>query len=188
MKKFTAIFLAALMAFSFAACASKETGKAEETVAITDSLELLNTVLGGYDEADLFPVAGGDSANINFEGPGKFDATNTEELDVTLGFPTSHADKIDDAASMMNAMMANNFTAGVFRVTDEANIETVASDLKDNILARQWMCGMPEKMVVISVGNYVISAFGLGDIIDTFKAEVSEAYPSASVLFEEAVM
>ena len=47
---------------------------------------------------------------------------------------------------------------------------------------------MPEKMVVISVGNYVISAFGLGDIIDTFKAEVSEAYPSASVLFEEAVM
>ncbi|MBQ2752652.1 MAG: bacteriocin transport accessory protein [Firmicutes bacterium] len=188
MKKFTAIFLAALMAFSFAACGSKETGKTEETVTITDSLELLNTVLGGYDEADLFPVAGGDSANINFEGPGKFDATNADELDVTLGFPSANVDKIDDAASMMNAMMANNFTAGAFRVTDNANVETVASDLKDNILARQWMCGMPEKVVVISVGNYVVSAFGLTDILDTFTTELSEAYPSATVLYDEAVM
>ncbi|MBE6008434.1 MAG: bacteriocin transport accessory protein [Lachnospiraceae bacterium] len=185
MKKFTAIFLAALMALSFAACGSKTT---EEKVSITDSLELLTTVIGGYDEADLFPVCGGDSANLNFEGPGKFDAANAEELDITLGFPTSHSDKIDDAASMMNAMMANNFTAGVYRVTDEKNVETVAADLKDNILARQWMCGMPEKMVVISVGNYVVSAFGLSDALDTFKAEISEAYPSASVLYEEAVI
>jgi len=185
MKKLFALVLAGLMMMSVAACSG---GTDKETVTITDSLEILTTVLEGYDEADLFPVCGGDSANLNFEGPAKFDAANADELDITLGFPAGEVDKIDDAASMMNAMMANNFTAGVFRVTEKDDVEAVAGAIKDSILARQWMCGMPEKLVVISVENYVISAFGLSDLLDTFKAEVAEAYTTSTVLYEEAVM
>lgn len=198
MKKRIAIVLLAVMTMSMVACGkgdadanagvSTEVGVEENSgVEIADSLELLNTVWGNYDEADKFPVGGGDSANLNFEGPAAFDATNSGELDVTLGFPAAHVDKIDNAASMMNAMMANNFTAGVYRVTDAGNVQVVADALKENIMARQWMCGMPEKMVVISVDNYVISAFGLSGAIDTFKTEIQEAYGVATVLYEESI-
>jgi len=198
MKKRIAIMLLTVMTMSMVACGKGDTdanaGVGTETgveenngVEIADSLELLNTVWGNYDEAEKFPVGGGDSANLNFEGPGAFDATNSGELDVTLGFPATHVDKIDDAASMMNAMMANNFTAGVYRVTDAGDVQAVADALKENILARQWMCGMPEKMVVISVDNYVISAFGLSATIDTFKTEIQEAYDVATVLYEESI-
>ena len=166
---------------------TEENTEAVQDVTITDALDILNTVWGSYEEAERFPVGGGDSANLNFEGPAAFDATNAEELDVTLGFPTAQAEKIDDAASMMNAMMANNFTAGVYHVKDSADVQTVADALKENIMSKQWMCGMPEKMVVISVDDYVISAFGLSDSIDTFKAKLTQTYGTATVLYEEGI-
>ena len=161
----------------------------ENEVVIGDALEILTTVWGSYAEADKFPVAGGDSTNQNFEGPAAFDAANAEELDVTLGFPVAQVEQIDDAASMMNAMMANNFTAGVYHVKAENkdDVEAVATAIKDNLAAKQWMCGMPEKMVIIVVDDYVVSAFGLGDTIDTFKTKVLESYENGYVLYEEVI-
>ncbi len=186
-KRIALLLLAVITATGFAGCGAKtETNKTE--VAITDSLELIETVWGSYSEDDLFPVCGGDSANLNFEGPAAFDATNTEELDVTLGFPADKADMIDDAASMMNAMMANNFTIGVFRVTDSANVDSVAEALKENITARQWMCGMPEKMLIAKVGNYVVAGFGLEMALDTFEANLTAAYDVTEVIYEENIM
>ena len=162
----------------------------EDEVVIGDALEILTTVWGTYEEADKFLVAGGDSANQNFEGPAAFDAANAEELDVTLGFPAAQVEQIDDAASMMNAMMANNFTAGVYHVKadNKDDVETVATTIKDNIMAKQWMCGMPEKMVIVVIDDYVVSAFGLGDTIDVFKTKVTETYGNAYVLYEEVIV
>ena len=202
MKKRSLILLLAVMMLTLVACGkTQESGKQESSAAessveesvqepavtIADALELLNTVWANYDDANKFPVGGGDSANLNFEGPGKFDAANSEELDVTLGFPADKVAQIDDAASMMNAMMANNFTAGVYHVTDKAAVQEIAAAMKENILARHWMCGMPEKMVIIAVDDYLISAFGLGELIDTFQTEIQEAYEIADVLFEESI-
>ncbi len=161
----------------------------ENEVVIGDALEILTTVWGSYAEADKFPVAGGDSTNQNFEGPAAFDATNAEELDVTLGFPAAQVEQIDDAASMMNAMMANNFTAGVYHVKadNKDDVEAVATAIKDNVMTKQWMCGMPEKMVIIVIDDYVVSAFGLGDTIDTFKAKLLESYENGYALYEEVI-
>ena len=72
-----------------------------QDVTINSAVDILNTVWGSYEETEKFPVGGGDSANLNFEGPAAFDATNAEELDVTLGFPTAQAEKIDDAAKLL---------------------------------------------------------------------------------------
>lgn len=161
----------------------------ENEVVIGDALEILTAVWGTYEEADKFPVAGGDSANQNFEGPAAFDAANAEELDVTLGFPAAQVDNIDDAASMMNAMMANNFTAGVYHVKAEnkEDVEAVATAVKENVMAKQWMCGMPEKLVIVVIDDYVISAFGLGDTIDIFANKTIETYGNAYVLYEEVI-
>lgn len=212
MKKRLAVVLVSCMMLSLVGCGNKSgadnAGNAGETngtetqeqggtdsetpeneVVIGDALEILTTVWGSYAEADKFPVAGGDSANQNFEGPAAFDATNAEELDVTLGFPAAQVEQIDDAASMMNAMMANNFTTGVYHVKadNKDDVEAVATAIKDNVMAKQWMCGMPEKMVIIVIDDYVVSAFGLGDTIDTFKAKLLESYENGYALYEEVI-
>ncbi len=188
MKKLLTLLLAAVMTVSVVACSSKPNDSQADAPEITDALEILTTVWGTYEEAEMFPVGGGDSANLNFEGPAKFDVAAVEELDVTLGLPADLAGQIDDAASMMNAMMANNFTAGVYHLTDASAAEDFTATLKDALLAKQWMCGMPEKVVIITVGDYVVSVFGLSDLLDTFTEKLTTEYPSASVVCEEGLM
>ena len=186
MKKLLALLLAATMMISVVACGSKANEEADAP-QIADALEILTTVWGTYEEAEMFPVGGGDSENLNWEGPGKFNVAAVEELDVTLGLPADLAGQIDDAASMMNAMMANNFTAGVYHLTDASTAEDFTATLKDALLAKQWMCGMPEKVVIITVGDYVVAGYGLADLCETFKTNLTTQYTTATVVCEENI-
>ena len=160
-----------------------------ENSAATGAVAILENVWTSYGDAEKFPIGGGDSSNMTMDVPGAFDATNTEELDVTLGFPAAQAGLIDDAASMMHMMNANNFTCGVYHVTDAANAATLADAIKENIGARQWMCGMPEKLLIATVdGEYVLAAFGLNDVMDGFKEKLTTAYAGTTVVYEEAIV
>lgn len=188
MKKLLAILLVAVMMVSVTACGGDKEKKAETaSVEITDSLEILNKVWATYAEDELFPVGGGDSANLNWEGPGKFDVAATEELTANYVFPADYVSEIDDAATMMHAMMANNFTAGVYHLIDASDMEAVTTAMETSILENQWLCGMPEKMVIITVEDYVIAAFGLTDLIDTFTTKLTTEYPTATVVCEENI-
>ena len=94
---------------------------------------------------------------------------------------------IDDAASLGHMMNANTFTAGAFHVIDKENVAAIAEHLKDGILEKQWMCGFPDVLVVYQVDDYIVSAYGLTDIIDTFSANLSEVYPDAVELYKENI-
>ena len=211
MKKKIALLLLTTMAISLVGCGEKDTTGNNDTVVedsivddTTDNTEdtdstddvvstegaegVLNAIWATYEEENMFAAGGGDSQNMVMDGPGKFDATNTEELDVTLGFPTDYVDKIDDAASLMHMMNANTFTGGVFHVTNADDVSAVCDALKENIMNRQWMCGFPETLIIVTVDdNYVISAFGNGQIIETFKNKISGVYDNATVVYEESL-
>ena len=150
---------------------------------------MLNAVLAVYEENDKFAVAGGDMENAVMDGPGKFDVSKTEELDMTLGLPADQASSLDDAASMVHMMNANTFTGGAYRLKDGTDVDAFADAVKENIKNRQWMCGFPDTLLIIRVdGSYVITAFGNAEIMDTFKANALSALDGAEVLVEEPIM
>lgn len=166
-----------------------EASSGSESVEAETALDFLNAVWDSFAEEEKFPAAGGDSSeeNMTMNAPGKFSIEDAAILDSTLGFPADAADQIDDAASLTHMMNANNFTCGVFHVAGEGSAEDVAEALKENILKRQWMCGFPEELVIVTVGDYVVSTFGTKDILDTFQEKLQEVYPSAEVFCEEAI-
>lgn len=168
--------------------ASGEDTAVVETVNVADTTELLTNVWGSYEESELFPIAGGDYDNSVMDAPGKYDVSKVEDMDAVLGLPQASASMVDDAASIMHMMNANTFTAGAYHLTDSANMQTVADSLKENIMNRQWMCGFPDTLIIVSVGNeYVVSAFGNAEIIETFKTKIQGQYEMAEVLYEESL-
>lgn len=191
MKKLFALLLAAVTVLSLAACSKTDDNNTDkdDLVKITDSLELLNTVWNSYADDDKFPVAGGDMSeeNMTMSAPGNYGIDDADAIDATLGLPASSLDKIDNAASLVHMMNANTFTCGAFRVKDKNDVSALASEIKDNIMARQWMCGFPDKLVIVSVDSYVVSFFGNEEIIDQFKNKLTEAYSSASVISEDPI-
>ena len=209
MKKLFAIALAAVMLASLAACGNTPAGTPDATDApdsnpsVTDSgdttdevvdeeapvsadvkpIDLLNTVWSGYAEDEKFAAAGGE----NMDGPGEMtgDFGSAETIENVLLLPAADFEKVSDTACLMHMMNANTFTCGVYSVVDSADTETITSDIKDKIVNNQWMCGFPEKMFVATYNNCIISAFGNGEIMDMFKAKLTEAYPETEFVYEE---
>ena len=182
MKKMIAFVLAAGMLLTLTACGG---AKDEATgIGAASAVELLETVWSSYAEDETFAIMGGDYDNNVADAPAAFDYTNAEYMDSMLAIPADASAMVDDAASMIHMMNANTFTAGAFHLTDAANEEAFAAAVKDSVMNRQWLCGFPEKLVIVSAGDgYVVTAFGNGELIDTFTAKLTDL--GGAVIVEE---
>ena len=189
MKKFLTLLLTAAMTLSLAACGSKNDGGAASGGQPATALELLEAVWSSYAEDDKFAVSGGDMNEENMvdDAPGNVSVEDGDALDYSLSFPAADAGKLSDAASLTHMMNANTFTAGAFHVASSSDVDSVVSDLKDNIMNRQWMCGFPDKLVILTLGDYVISCYGAEDLVDQFSEKVTEAFADAAVVCDEAI-
>ena len=67
--------------------------------------------------------------------------------------------------------------------TSAGSAAAFAEDFKAELDTARWMCGFPEKFVVVKTGSYIVTAFGVADIMDYFKTTVS-AIDGAEVVLE----
>ena len=184
MKKIVSLALAMLLALSLAACGSKNSGAGD----VSDALTLLNTVWATYSEEEKFPVSGGDYDHPVDDAPGAFDISNADNMDDMLGFPGPSVANLVDAASLMHMMNANTFTCGAFHVTSKDDVETVASDLRDAIQSKQWMCGFPDKLVIFTYDQYVVSLYGDEELVNTFRDKFTATYSDSTIAYDEAIL
>ena len=188
MKKITSLALALALALTLTACGKKDNtaGNGDSSVP-ADATALLTAVWDAHSDDEKFPAAGGDYENPVEDAPGAVSIADADNLNYMLTLPVEDAGKIDGAASLSHMMNANTFTAGAFHVTNSSDVDTVVSDLKDNIMNRQWMCGFPDKLVILTLGDYVISCYGAEDLVDQFSEKVTEAFADAAVVCDEAI-
>ncbi len=167
------------------------TEKPDEPIAPTfaSALELYNKIWSTYTDEEKFPSAGGDQDH-NSENPGVVDIEKykdtimwwTHTTEDLLGMVTN------DAANLMHMMNTNTFSSAIFHLKDASTAEKFAEDYKTSVQATRWMCGFPDKVIVVSVGEYVIVAFGHTEIIDTFKTKCLAVDTSAKLLVEASAM
>lgn len=187
MKKIISILLAAAMVLAFAACGNNSGNNGGNDAAVTDPLEVLSKTWSSLPEEDKFPAAGGDNGSPVDDKPGKFDISDTDNLDYMLSFPAGSVDLIDSAASLTHMMNMNTFTCGAYHVKNAADAKTLAQSLRDSIQSRQWMCGFPDKLVVAEVGEYVVTVFGADELVDTFMTHLNGIY-GVSATYDEAIL
>jgi len=198
MKKLMALLIAGAMVFGCVACGNGTEDKngSQANVEIKDANEILTKAWDEYtenaSEEMKFPVAGGNMATAVMDAPETFDLSAEgaeEELISSYCIPSDSIAMIDDAATLMNMMMANNFTAAAYHVADAKNVETVIANIKDTTINNPWMCGLPDSFIIVTVGDdYVVSAYGNAECIDVFKTAITTVYgDAATVSVEEAI-
>uniref|UniRef100_UPI00405661D0 hypothetical protein n=1 Tax=Agathobacter sp. TaxID=2021311 RepID=UPI00405661D0 len=195
MKKLAALLIAGMMAFGCVACgnagqAGKDTEQNSQAAKaeIADANEILTKAWEEYNAKageDLkFKIGGGNLETMVMDEPAKFDVTAAgakEALTYSYCIPAETIAMTDDVATMVNMMMANNFSAAAYHVAEAANVQTVTDSIKDATLNNQWMCGFPETLIIVTVGeDYVVSAFGNGQVIETFKTAITTVYGDAA--------
>lgn len=170
-----------------------ETPKAETpaedkpAAAVDDALTILNAIWNTYSDEEKFPAAGGDSEHAVDGAPGSFDVSNADSLSYLLTFPADDASLIDSAASLVHMMNLNTFTCGAFHVADANNVARLADDLRTTIQAKHWMCGFPDKLVIVTVGQSVLSVYGNEDLVNTFRDKLLASYSAATAVYDEAI-
>ena len=170
-----------------------ETPKAETpaedkpAAAVDDALTILNAIWNTYSDEEKFPAAGGDSEHAVDGAPGSFDVSNADSLSYLLTFPADDASLIDSAASLVHMMNLNTFTCGAFHVADANNVARLADDLRTTIQAKHWMCGFPDKLVIVTVGQSVLSVYGSEELVNTFRDKLLASYPTAAAVYDEAI-
>lgn len=187
MKRTLSLLLALVMALSLMACGKKDEQKDDASGAPADSLTLLETVWNSYTDEEKFPAAGGDYNNNVDGAPGKFDLSDVDNLSYLLTVPADDAALIDDAASLMHLMNMNTFTCGALRAVSTDDTAKLAEDMRNAIQGKQWMCGFPDKLVIFTLENYVVSMYGDEDLVNTFRDKLLSAYADASIAYEEAI-
>ena len=218
MKRLIALTLALLMlTMSFVACNKTEpettteptvedTKAPETTVEDTteavvelpyaNAIELLNIIFNGYNAAQATDdtklwVGGGNINNfdtVNPEGPAAFVALADEDYDQNLAIPASEVAKIESAASMFNLMNTNNFNCFTVQFKAGTDVDATIETIKANILARRWICGAPEKLVITKMpGDCILVVWGavsFGGIVDPFAASIPTLVEGATVAVE----
>ena len=170
-----------------------ETPKAETpaedkpAAAVDDALTILNAIWNTYSDEEKFPAAGGDSEHAVDGAPGSFDVSNADSLSYQLTFPADDASLIDSAASLVHMMNLNTFTCGAFHVADANNVARLADDLRTTIQAKRWMCGFPDKLVIVTVGQSVLSVYGNEELVNTFRDKLLTSYSAAAAVYDEAI-
>ena len=212
MKKIATILTALALVLSFAACGKTDKKpdstsdasqtenttvptepttdtSAPETDAASDPKALLDAIWNNYKEDDKFPAAGGDydEANMVDGAPGNVGLADADSVEHLTGFPAASIGEIDAAASLFHMMNGNSFTCGAYRVKEGTDVDALAQSIRDAIQGRRWMCGFPDKIVIATVDNYIVSVFGLEDLVDNFRDTMLAVYPATSVVFDEPI-
>ena len=212
MKKIATILTALALVLSFAACGKTDKKpdstsdasqtenttvttepttdtSAPETDAASDPKALLDAIWNNYKEDDKFPAAGGDydEANMVDGAPGNVGLADADSVEHLTGFPAASIGEIDAAASLFHMMNGNSFTCGAYRVKEGTDVDALAQSIRDAIQGRRWMCGFPDKLVIATVDNYIVSVFGLEDLVDNFRDTMLAVYPATSVVFDEPI-
>lgn len=187
MKKLIAFLLALTVTMGLAACGANGGNDATEPEdKPANALEILTTIWDGVAEEKRFFAAGGMGQGAADNAPGEF-PLDDEGISAMLLVPQEQLKNIDQAASLVHAMMLNNFTAGAFHVSG-GEAKDFAEAMYTAISGNQWMCGMPEHVTIAVIGGeYVLVYFGVNDVLEGFASSFKTAYPNANVLYDEAI-
>ena len=154
------------------------------------ALDLYNKIWGTYTDDEKFTVTGGDMEHTSMEGPGLFDIEKNKEKIMYYTHVTEELLETvtNDAATLMHMMNVNKFSSAIFHLKDASTAESFAKEYDKAIQNTSWLCGYPDIVVVVSIGEYVIVAFGWDDdLINTFKAKCLAVDSSAKLLIDNAI-
>ena len=169
------------------------TGDGRDTLSLSyqSAHELLAALWAERREEDRFPIMGGDYDNVVENAPGSFDLAHPDasaNIDSLLSFPSDEITKIDSAASIIHSMNANIFTCGAYHVTNAEDITPVAERIKNHIMTKQFICGSPERLIILRVpGDYLMVLYGTTDAVSSFAEQAKTLIKDTATLVDQTL-
>lgn len=158
-----------------------------EQIEIIDAEDILVKIWDTYEQEERFDIMGGHFTTAAIGMPAKYDLTQATDLVQMYCVPERQLAVIDDAATMIDFYNAARFTAGAYHVLEKEAVETVAEQMRLQVLDNQWHGENPEKLFIVKIEEqYVISVYGREPLVDEFKQKLANVYGKVvTIMIEE---
>lgn len=154
------------------------------------ALELYTKIWDAFGADNQFACGGGDADHM-VEGPGVYmiNDDNAESFKYLLHVNDELYGMLDsEAATLQHMMNTNTYCSAIVKLKDSSKASEFAEAYKTEIQAQHWMCGFPDKVVVISTGDYIVMAYGHEGNITNLIAACSAVDAQSSVLVDAPAM
>ena len=183
-KNLSFLLVTALL-LALAACGTEK--EVNEPPTQSTPTELFEAIWDAIPSDKKIPAFGGDYENSVSDKPAAF-LGSAETFDSLLGIPAELFGKIDGAASLMHMMNVNSFTGAVLHFSTAGDAVASTETIKNHILERRWMCGFPDKVIVIDLGGgNLLTAFGINEAVDPVRDAALSAIEGAQLLCEAVI-
>ena len=189
-KKIIAGTMSAFLLFGVVGCSNSSTPEPsgdKETVTDKSSQEVLQEIWDTDKDSNKPTIIGGMGVDTIEDGVQALEISDTEGILNTYAIPKDVSEAALNGAGIMNAMMANNFTASVLQMGKTDDVKNSADAVVKGLKENHWLCGMPEEYIVATSGNYIITAFGLTDTLKPFMDAAKEVLPDLEIVEQAPV-
>ncbi len=146
-----------------------------------DAQALLEAVWNATKEDERPAVVGGMGNNVTEGMPMAISLDEPDTIAAGLNVPADLVEQSEDASVMMNAMMANAFTASAWQLKDSASAQTLVDQIKTTLSDTHWLCTMPEVYSIVEYGNEIIVVYGYSDQVKPFIDALRSVCPDAKI-------
>ncbi|UNT95964.1 hypothetical protein [Allobaculum mucilyticum] len=184
---FLKLVLAGSMVLSpclMAGCSNSSSTGSESSAVKTeyaDAQALLEAVWNATKEDKRPAVVGGMGNNVTEGMPMAISLDEPDTIAAGLNVPADLVEQSEDASVMMNAMMANAFTASAWQLKDSASAQTLVDLIKTTLSDTHWLCTMPEVYSIVEYGNEIIVVYGYSDQVKPFIDALRSVCPDAKI-------
>lgn len=142
---------------------------------------LLEEIWNQEEEDSKPSIIGGLSDEISEEQPLAISLKDVQSVSSMLNVPADLVEGSEDAACMMNAMMANAFTVSAWQLKEDANADDLISQIETALHDTQWMCTFPEEYLIACSGRFVVVGYGYKEQLDPFADALKTVMPNAKI-------
>lgn len=177
------VFLAIVMAFAFAGCSNQSDSKGEASKLDYPDAQTLLVALWEQVAEDQKPaVIGGVGDEAAADMPQALDLGQKENLEHALTVTPALVDAAESGSSLMNAMMANSFTASVWQLKEGSDLKALVEEEGKKMQDNQWICSFPDEYAVYGKDNFIVVCYGLTDQVKPFEEAVEKTLTNAETV------
>lgn len=192
MRKTLAIMFTVVIFVSFFGCGKKDDKEKKPSAgpAFENANALYTELWKTFPEEEKFFAVGGDEENRVENGPGSYDIQKYPEDYVYITLVNEDLMKLieNDASTMQFMMNSNSFSSSCVKLKKTEDAAAFSKEYKDAVLGNQWMCGFPDRVMVIGIDDYLFAAYGIDDFMEPFKRNVLAFSNDAEILIDEPVI
>lgn len=160
-----------LFCFTIVGCSSSS----DEQLSYQSAQELLEAIWEKDSNQEDFTVGGyGNENNISQNKPGPISLEHSEEIAVAFSIPQRLVDSAQNAASIMNRIMPNYFTASVWQLEKEVDGNDLMNKVAQHLEQNPWIDAFPDKYAVYWADPFIVVCYGLEEPFDSFSKACEE--------------